>query len=133
MAYFSYCVILISMILIDGIWLGVMLKPFYAPKMGQLLAHSISFLPAILFYVIYAAALNIFVILPALKNNSGYFEVILMGLLFGMVTYGTYDLTNQATLKNWPWMLTVVDIAWGSVLAAMVSLTATFAARYFWQ
>lgn len=133
MAYFSFFTILISMILIDGIWLGTMLKPLYVPKIGHLFAHSMSFLPAVFFYLLYAAALNIFVVLPALKNDSGYFHILLLGLLFGMVTYGTYDLTNQATLKNWPWMLTAIDMAWGSVLAAMVSLIATFGSRYFWQ
>lgn len=132
MAYFSYCIILISMILIDGVWLGTMLKVFYEPKIGHLLAHSMSFLPAIIFYVLYAAALNVFVVLPALRNNTGYFHVLLLGLLFGLVTYGTYDLTNQATLKGWPWMLTLVDMAWGSFMAAMVSLIATLATRYFW-
>ncbi len=133
MAYFSYCIILISIILIDGVWLGTMLKVFYQPKIGHLLAQSMSFLPAIIFYALYAAALNVFVVLPALRNNTGYFHVLLVGLLFGLVTYGTYDLTNQATLKGWPWELTLVDMAWGSFMAAMVSLIATLATRYFWQ
>jgi len=68
-------------------------------------------LPAVIFYILYGIALNIFVVLPALKNNTGYLELLLLGLLFGMVTYGTYDLTNQVTLKNWPWTVTVIDIA----------------------
>lgn len=120
------------MILIDGLWLAFMLKRFYVPHIGHLLSESIAVLPGILFYVIYGIALNVFVVLPALRNNTGYFDLLLLGLLFGMVTYGTYDLTNQVTLRNWPWVVTVVDIAWGSSLAAMVSVLTTFLTRRIW-
>lgn len=67
-----------------------------------------------------------------LRPYTGYLEVLFLGLLFGMVTYGTYDLTNQVTLKNWPWIVTVIDIAWGSCLVGAVSLISTFVTRYFW-
>ena len=131
-AIFSFFAILISMIVIDGIWLGLMMKRFYAPHMGHLLSDQISILPAVIFYILYAAALNVFVVMPALKYNTGNLELLGFGLLFGMVTYGTYDLTNQVTLKNWPWILTVVDITWGSCLGALVSLVSTHVTRYFW-
>lgn len=130
-AFFSFFIILISMLLIDGLWLGLMLKRLYAPNMGHLLSDVMSIWPAVIFYILYAIALNVFVVLPALRNNTGNLELLALGLLFGMVTYGTYDLTNQITLKNWPWIITVVDIAWGSCLAASVSLISTFITRYF--
>jgi uncharacterized membrane protein len=120
------------MILIDGLWLTLMFKRFYVPHIGHLLHDVMVIWPAVIFYILYALALNVFVVLPALKNNSGYLELLLPGLLFGMVTYGTYDLTNQVTLKNWPWIITVVDIAWGSFLAAALSVISTFMTRYFW-
>ena len=120
------------MVMIDALWLSFMLKRFYAPNMGHLLSNSVRLGPAILFYVLYAFALNVFVVEPELKNNMGYLNVLFMGMLFGLVTYGTYDLTNQITLKNWPYMLTIVDMAWGSLLAGMVSVIATYATRYFW-
>jgi uncharacterized membrane protein len=132
MIFFSFFIIIISMIVIDGIWLALMLKPFYTPNMGHLLNDVISIWPAAIFYILYGVALNVFVVLPALRNNTGYLEVLLLGLLFGMVTYGTYDLTNQITLKNWPWIVTVVDIAWGGCLAAAVSLISISMTRYFW-
>lgn len=128
---FSFFIIMVSMIVIDGLWLGIMLNRFYAPNMGNLLTDKVSILPAVIFYILYAFALNVFVVLPALKNNTGYLDLFLLGLLFGMVTYGTYDLTNQATLKNWPWVLTIVDIAWGSFLAGAVSLISTYVVRYY--
>jgi len=130
--FFSFFIILISMIVIDGLWLTLMLKRFYVPNIGHLLNDLMAIWPAVIFYILYGIALNVFVVLPALKNNTGYLELLLLGLLFGMVTYGTYDLTNQVTLKNWPWIVTVVDIAWGSCLAGAVSLISTFVTRYFW-
>lgn len=131
MNLFSFFIIMISMIFLDGLWLGIMFPRFYAHNIGHLLTESMAILPAVIFYILFAIALNIFVVTPALKNNTGYFDLLWLGLLFGMVTYGTYDLTNQATLKNWPWTVTLVDIAWGGCLTAAVSLISTFLTRYF--
>ena len=131
-AFFSFFIIMISMILIDGLWLVFMLKRLYVPNIGHLLNDTMAISPAVIFYILYGIALNVFVVLPALKTNAGYLEILLLGLLFGMVTYGTYDLTNQVTLKNWPWIVTIIDIAWGSCLTATVSLISTFLTRYFW-
>ena len=100
---FSFFIIMISMVFIDGLWLGIMLKRFYAPHIGHLLNDMIAIWPAVIFYVLFGIALNVFVVLPALKNNTGYLDLFLLGFLFGMVTYGTYDLTNQVTIRNWPW------------------------------
>lgn len=130
--FFSFFINVISMLLIDGLWLGLMIKRFYLPNIGHLFNESIVILPAVLFYLLFGIALNVFVVVPALKNNTGYLDLLLLGFLFGMVAYGTYDLTNQVIIKNWPWIVTVVDIAWGSCLTAAVSLISTFVTRYFW-
>lgn len=132
MAFFSFFIIIISMIFIDGLWLMLMLKRLYIPNIGYLMNDSMVIWPAVIFYILYGIALNVFVVLPALKNNTGYLELLALGLLFGMVTYGTYDLTNQVTIKKWPWIITVVDIAWGSCLASTVSLISTSITRHFW-
>ena len=132
LSFFSFLMIMISIILIDGLWLAFTLNRFYVPNIGHLLNESMVIWPAVIFYILYGIALNVFVVLPALKTNTGYFDLLLLGALFGMVTYGTYDLTNQATIKNWPWIVTVVDIAWGSFLAGAVSLISTFITRNFW-
>lgn len=120
------------MVIIDGMWLTYMHKRFYIPNIGHLFKDVMEIWPAVIFYILYGIALNVFVVLPALRNNTGYSDLLLLGMLFGMVTYGAYDLTNQATLKNWPWIVTVVDMAWGSGAAGAVSLFATVASRYFW-
>lgn len=130
-AIFSLFIILISLILIDGLWLMLMLKRFYVPNIGNLLKDSMDIWPAVIFYILYGIALNVIIVLPGLKNETAYPELLMQGLLFGLVTYGTYDLTNQATLKNWPWIVTAVDISWGGCLAGVVTLFSTFMTRYF--
>lgn len=128
---FTFFVIIPTMLLIDSIWLSVMLTHLYMPNIGHLLSESVSILPAILFYLLFAFALNVFVISPGLKENSPYRKIGYLGALFGMVTYGTYDLTNHATMINWPWIVTLSDIAWGSILTATVSIITTFIVRKF--
>jgi uncharacterized membrane protein len=130
-AFFSFFVIILSMIVIDGFWLFLMYKRFYIPNIGHLLKGDMEILPAIIFYILYGIALNVFVVLPALRQNTNFLELLSLGLLFGMVTYGTYDLTNQATLKSWPWIVTVTDIVWGSFLTACLSLISKFVTAYF--
>jgi uncharacterized membrane protein len=130
MVFLSFFMILLSMLVIDGVWLSVMFKPFYGRNIGHLLADSLSFSAAFLFYILYGIGINVFVVLPALRNGASLSEIIYFGFLFGVVTYATYDLTNQATLRDWPWVVTVVDIIWGGVLVASVSLISTLATRY---
>ena len=76
---------------------------------------------AILFYLLYIIGLVFFVIQPALDKSSWQYALF-AGLFFGFITYATYDLTNLATLKDWPLKITIIDLIWGSVLGASVSV-----------
>ena len=105
---------------IDMFWLGIIAKNFYAAQMGSLMKNPINWTAAILFYLIFILGLVLFVIAPALQKNS-WTHALIYGALFGFITYATYDLTNLATLKNWPVLMTLVDLAWGAVLASSVS------------
>jgi uncharacterized membrane protein len=105
---------------IDLIWLGVIAAPFYRNQIGFLMAKNVNWTAAILFYIIFIAAMVIFVIQPAIVNQS-LMSAVLMGALFGLVTYATYDLTNLATLEGWPITLVIVDIIWGMSLSVLVS------------
>ena len=109
---------------IDMFWLGLVAKNFYRQQIGLLMKPDINWTAAIIFYLMFIFGLVIFVITPAVEKNS-WTHAILFGALFGLITYATYDLTNLATLKNWPLLVTMVDLAWGAVLAASVS-TATY-------
>ncbi|QQS59312.1 DUF2177 family protein [Candidatus Peregrinibacteria bacterium] len=105
---------------IDMVWLGLVAKNFYQNQIGFLMTPNINWAAAIIFYLIFIAGLVVFVISPAVKKGS-WTQTLLFGALFGLVTYATYDLTNLATLKDWPLLVTMVDLAWGMILGALVS------------
>lgn len=106
---------------IDMIWLTLVAKNFYAKQIGFLMAKNPNFLAALIFYLIFIAGLIVFVVTPALDKKS-WMSAILMGAFFGLVTYATYDLTNLATIKNWPLIITFVDLVWGMFVSATVSI-----------
>lgn len=105
---------------IDMIWLGLAARGLYRKYLGFLLSPSPNWTAAILFYLLWVAGLLVFVVVPGLQAGSVK-KVLLLGALFGFLTYATYDLTNQATLKDWPLTITVVDLLWGTTLATAVS------------
>lgn len=105
---------------IDMFWLGVIAKNFYKQQIGFLMTSNVNWTAAIIFYLIFILGLVLFVVSPALAKDSIQYAIV-FGALFGFITYATYDLTNLATLKDWPLTITVVDMIWGSVLASSVS------------
>ncbi|MGB6607933.1 MAG: DUF2177 family protein [Atribacterota bacterium] len=112
---------------LDMVWLGLAAKNFYREQIGFLMKTNIHWLAAIIFYLLFIAGLVFFVISPSVEKKS-WLNALFVGALFGLLTYSTYDLTNLATLKDWPLLLTVVDIIWGMVLSASVSLISYFIA-----
>lgn len=115
---------------IDMVWLGLVAKNFYQNQIGSLLKTDVNWVAAISFYLLFVAALTFFVIKPALAEGS-VLKALMLGAFFGLVTYATYDLTNLATLKNWPLLVTIVDLIWGTTLGATVSATTTLLAQKF--
>lgn len=109
---------------IDAVWLSTMSKRFYRKNLGKLLSEKPNFIAAAVFYTIYIVGIIIFVLDPALTKDSVGF-VASRGALLGLTMYATYDLTNQATLKNWPTIISVVDMVWGTVITGTVA-TITF-------
>lgn len=105
----------------DMIWLGVAAKNFYVKQIGFLMKSNVNWLAAVLFYLLFIVGLVVFVIAPAVEKGS-WVRALPFGALFGLITYATYDLTNLATVKDWPIALTAVDLTWGAVLAASVSV-----------
>ncbi len=112
---------------IDMIWLGFVAKNFYRSQIGFLMKPDINWVAAIIFYLIFITGLVLFVISPALEKGS-WAHALLFGALFGFVCYATYDLTNLAVAKDWPLLVTIVDMIWGAVLAGTVSIVAYFIA-----
>ncbi len=115
-----YLIALLVFFAIDMVWLVFVAKWFYVQQIGDLLKKDVNRTAAIIFYLLFILGLVMFVILPAVEAASwGY--ALWFGAWFGLVTYATYDLTNLATLKGWTKLVTVVDLIWGTVLAASVS------------
>ncbi len=112
-------------LLIDILWLAKFSPAFYKSNIGHLMADEVSYIPALVFYFSYIFALLVFVINPAVKEQS-LKKALYLGALIGFVMYGTYDLTNMATLKDWPFIVTAVDLCWGTFITAVTSLISTF-------
>ncbi len=115
---------------IDMVWLGLAAKNFYREQIGFLMAADINWPAAITFYLLFIAGLILFVISPAVEKRV-WLDALMKGALFGLITYSTYDLTNLATMKNWPVLVTIVDLAWGTTLSASVSVISYFIAAKF--
>ncbi len=115
-------------LLVDMIWLVFIAKGFYAKHIGFLMSPSVNWVAAILFYLLFILGIVTFAVTPALQQNSLH-TALFLGALFGLLTYATYDLTNLATIKNWPLIVTVVDMIWGTTLAASVSVITYLIAR----
>ncbi len=125
-----YLVALVAFLGIDLVWLTVVAQTFYQKQIGHLMAPKPNLLAAGIFYLIFIAGLVAFVITPALEKKS-LMHAVLMGAFFGLVTYATYDLTNLATLKNWPILVTVIDLLWGMTLSASIAtITYLIADKY---
>lgn len=124
----AYLAGLLTLAIVDGVWLMLMSKSFYQKHLGSLMGE-VQWLPVLLFYPLYVAGVTALVVLPALRAGNSIGHVFVMGALFGLVAYATYDLTNQATIRDWPVIVTVVDLLWGTALTGIVSAVAVWALR----
>jgi uncharacterized membrane protein len=122
-----YFIVLPIFFALDMVWLGIVSKKFYAEQLGFLMKPNINWVAAISFYLLFIGGLVVFVLSPALLKHS-WVHAALLGAFFGLVTYATYDLTNLATVKDWPLLVTFVDLAWGAVLSASVATISYFIA-----
>lgn len=121
MSYLKLYVVTLPIFLaIDMLWLGVFAKEFYSKNLGHLMRSPPDWISAGIFYLINIVGILIFAVIPALEKKS-LFSAITLGALFGFFTYATYDLTNRATLKDWPILVVLVDIAWGVFLTGLTS------------
>jgi len=114
----------VVMVPLDLLWLGVIAKGFYTSRLGSLMLPTPRLDIAAVFYVVYAVGLVVFAVAPALRDGA-WTTALLYGALFGFFAYATYDLTNWATLRNWPAAIVFVDIGWGVVVSG-ASATAGF-------
>ena len=117
-------------LIIDIIWLTITVKSFYRPALGSLLLDKPIMWAAALFYIIYMLGLALIILRPALINES-VFQALWTGIIFGLVAYGTYNLTNMATIKNWSANVVFVDMIWGGILTGFSSAASIYITKNF--
>ena len=117
----AYAVTLVSMLVLDMLWLGVIAKPLYRQGIGHLMAEQPQIAVAAAFYLFFAIGLMVFAVLPT-AHSAAWPKTAWTAALFGLFCYATYDLTNLATLRQWPVGLSFIDMAWGSVVSALSAL-----------
>ena len=128
--FFPYAATTAVMFAVDMLWLGVVAKPLYERGLGHLLAAQPNLLAALLFYLVYPAGLMVFAVRPSLQAGT-LRPSFIAGGMFGFFAYATYDLTNLATLNDWPVGLSMLDIAWGAALSAVASAAGAWTQRRF--
>jgi len=128
-ALLLYLITLAVFFVVDMIWLGVVAKSFYRRHLGALMSPRVNWTAAALFYLLFIVGLVVFAVRPALAGGKPL-SALFLGALLGLISYATYDLTNLATLKDWPLIVTVVDLAWGTVLGGAVSYVSALLGRF---
>jgi uncharacterized membrane protein len=123
-----YLITLAVFFAIDMVWLGVVAKNFYRKHLGHLMGPKVVWPAAVLFYLLFIAGLAVFAVRPAVFAGAPL-KGLLLGAFLGLVAYATYDLTNQATVKDWPVIVTVIDLIWGTALGGLVSWLSVIAGR----
>jgi uncharacterized membrane protein len=115
-----YFFTLVIFFAVDMVWLSLVAQKFYSQQLGFLMTAKPVWLAAIIFYLLFIVGVLVLVVVPGLESGS-LRSTLLRAALFGLISYATYDLTNLATLKNWPLIVTVVDLAWGTAVSTIVS------------
>jgi uncharacterized membrane protein len=110
-----------TLLIIDAIWLNLMGDRFYKTQLAAIFTDKFSYGAAAVFYLLYCFGLTYLILMPAVEQGHDLTKVVTSGLLLGLIAYGAYDLTNQATIKNWPMIVTVVDMAWGTFVTGLAA------------
>ena len=126
----QFAATVVVFIVIDGLWLGLVARSFYRRHLGYLMAEKPNWAAAGVFYLLYAIGLTVFAVIPGTDAGSAL-HALWRGALFGLVAYATYDLTNHATVRDWPAIVTGVDLAWGTLLSASVAAISAYVVLTF--
>jgi uncharacterized membrane protein len=124
-----YLATLVVFFAVDMVWLMLVARSFYKKYLGYLMAAKVNWIAAVIFYLLFILGILVFVVLPGVKENSLQ-NTTLRAILFGLITYATYDLTNLATIDKWPLSVTLVDLAWGIVVSTIVSIAGFYLATW---
>lgn len=123
-----YILTFIVFLAIDAVWLLVISKNLYSKEIGHLMAEKALLLPALIFYLLFVVGVLIFAVIPGYQAQS-ISKTLMLAALFGLMTYATYDLTNLATLRDWPIKITLIDIVWGTTISTVTGLAGFYIAQ----
>jgi uncharacterized membrane protein len=126
-AYFATAFVFL---IIDYIWLGFVMKDYFQSQLGHLMADEVNFTVAALFYLFYAAGILYLCVLPAFETGD-WTKSMINGAVLGFLAYGAYDVTNMATLKDWPVTMSIIDVTWGAALTALSAVAGYFTLKSF--
>ncbi len=125
----SYLLTTLVFFAVDMIWLGLIAKNIYKKYLGALMSDTVNWVAALIFYLLFIIGIFIFVIYPSIEKQSPG-RALVLGAIFGLITYATYDLTNYATLKGFPLNVVVVDLIWGTFITTVVSISGYYITKY---
>jgi len=123
-----YILTFILFLAIDAVWLLLISKNLYSKEIGHLMAEKALLLPALIFYLLFVVGILVFAVIPGYEAKSIY-KTLMLSALFGLMTYATYDLTNLATLRDWPLKITIIDIIWGTSVSTLTGLGGYYIAQ----
>lgn len=124
-----YAIAVAFFLVVDGVWLAMVMKPLFTNMLGDMLRSQINIAPAAIFYLAYVAGVLFLAVQPALANGH-WLDAALRGLVLGLLAYGTYDMTNLATLKNYQLSVAAIDTVWGGFVTALTASAGFFAVRW---
>jgi uncharacterized membrane protein len=125
-AYLSTAVIFLAL---DAVWLSITASRIYRPALGHLMSGDFLLAPAAVFYALYIVGMVVFAVAPSLDGGR-WITALGLGALLGLVAYATYDLTNQSTLRDWPLLVTVADLCWGTLATATAAALSCLATNW---
>lgn len=126
----AYLVTAVVFLIIDYLWLGIVMKDYFQSQLSHLMAENVNLSIAALFYLFYAAGIVFLCVNPALESEN-WTKALINGAILGFLAYGTYDITNMATLRDWPIMMSVIDVTWGTTLTGLASISGYFAVKVY--
>jgi uncharacterized membrane protein len=109
------------LVALDMLWFSFSVERLYKPYLGYIMSGNFNYSVAAVFYLLYAAGLSFLILVPGFEANQTVLKIAINGFVLGLVAYGAYDLTNQATIKDWPAIITVIDMLWGASVTCVVS------------
>lgn len=129
--FYSWVIAFLAIVFFDIIWFSLTVEKFYKPNLHSIISNNFRYNIAAIFYIIYSFAISYLIIIPNIHSNSSIIHIGIAGFVMGIASYSAYNLTNQATIENWPIAITLIDTFWGGFVTSLVSAFSYYIVKYF--